>query len=184
MRMISQPTSLGLPCRFRTYAGTVDKAPVPAENWAKTRRIDPPALGFEAVSSGNRRRVGASHQGDPSFRVEVDASREGLLVASLVGELDIASAADLETFVQRTAAQGLHVVVDLTRLTFVDSSGLNALVNAARTVESRDGWVVFAGAPAGVRRVFEIVQLEDTLQIEGSVEAARRRAEEALTSHG
>ena len=48
------------------------------------------------------------------------------------------------------------MVVDLAGLTFIDSSGINALVRAASTVEARGGTAVLAAPSPAARRVFEI----------------------------
>ena len=103
---------------------------------------------------------------------------EGLFVVALVGELDMASAAELSL---RLAGLGknerFRVVVDVSGLAFIDSSGLNALVTSARAVEANDGWMIVAGASQHIARVFDVVRLADSVQVEASVKEALRRAE-------
>ncbi len=88
----------------------------------------------------------------------------GVLVVSLTGELDIASARELPTqLLGRAQEVPRGVVVDLAGLSFIDSSGINALVETARAVEARGGAIAFAAETPAVRRVLDIVQLDDVV---------------------
>lgn len=120
---------------------------------------------------------------DPAIlTIEVDEPSDGLFVVTLAGELDIASAAEPPERIGALRSNGpFRVVVDLTRLAFVDSSGLNGIVEAARAVEANGGWIVFAGASPHVAHVFAIVRLGDLVALEPSVEQALRRAEAEAT---
>lgn len=55
------------------------------------------------------------------------------------------------------------VVVDLRRLTFVDSTGLSVLMSARRTLRDVGGSLSIRGASGLVRRVFEAAELADVL---------------------
>ena len=74
----------------------------------------------------------------------------------LHGELDIATTPELVEMLQRLGRQGHAVAVDLAEVTFMDSTGLTALMDAH--LAARDnGWVfeIRRASPA-VRRVFEL----------------------------
>lgn len=73
---------------------------------------------------------------------------------SLVGELDLASA----PHVRWTLAQvgGHALVVDLSRLAFIDAAGLSALLLVRRRLEQMGRRLVLQGARGPVRRVFEV----------------------------
>ena len=62
--------------------------------------------------------------------------RGGVTVASLAGELDLATAADAFDQVA-LAARGRFVVVDLTGVTFIDSIGISQIVLLARRTSIR-----------------------------------------------
>jgi anti-sigma B factor antagonist len=63
---------------------------------------------------------------------------EGAARMELQGELDIGTAPELEHAVERALEDGCReVVLDLSGTTFLDSAGLGALINAARTVDAR-----------------------------------------------
>ncbi|HWX73771.1 MAG TPA: STAS domain-containing protein [Solirubrobacteraceae bacterium] len=81
-----------------------------------------------------------------------------------VGELDIATAPQLEQEVRTLLARSIRrVVIDLSRLTFIDSSALRLFIvlNERATDE---GWTLALIRPVGqVRSVFEITGAEETL---------------------
>jgi anti-anti-sigma factor len=82
------------------------------------------------------------------------------IVVRIVGELDMATALELRGALQPNG--GRPIVVDLARTTFVDSSGLNALVAAWH-----QGTVTAVRHPAPiVRRAMEIAGLDQVLTIE------------------
>ncbi len=93
--------------------------------------------------------------GDSVFNLEVTTD-EDVQVFVLRGELDVANAEEVKQAL--TAASG-SVVVDLSELSFIDSSGLTALVHARDDVCGRGGRLVLRGANGSVRRVFEITGL-------------------------
>jgi anti-anti-sigma factor len=66
-----------------------------------------------------------------SFEMTVDAIT-GTLVIELAGELDAAGTADLERCLQRARRGDRRVLVDLTRVRFMDSAGLDVLLTARR----------------------------------------------------
>ena len=89
-------------------------------------------------------------------------SQEGrCLHLRLTGELDIASVPVLEDRVSRLRASAVAVRLDLSKLDFIDSTGLHALIRAMKDA-SADGWQLQIDrdvAPQAMR-VFELVDLD------------------------
>jgi anti-anti-sigma factor len=99
-------------------------------------------------------------------RIEVDTRTEDrVAVVSPRGELDVAGTPALEDALAEVAdAPGLRgVVVDLSGLDFMDSSGLRAVVLADRRLQ--DEGLRFALVRGGepVQRVFELTRMIDRL---------------------
>src|SRR5579863_432825 len=105
--------------------------------------------------------------------IEVTELSGGTFVAALSGEMDIATSPELAS--RLATVRGpvpYHVLVDLSELTFIDSTGIKALLSSAKDLEGRGGGlIVFAPMP-NVQRVFDIVQLPDVLTIVSSLDAA------------
>jgi stage II sporulation protein AA (anti-sigma F factor antagonist) len=94
------------------------------------------------------------------FVVEVTAA-DVPVVVHCRGGLDFAYADGLrEVFGSITERD---VVVDLRRLTFIDSTGLSVLLSARRTLRDVGGSLSICGASGLVRRVFEAAELADVL---------------------
>jgi anti-anti-sigma factor len=81
-----------------------------------------------------------------------------------VGELDIATAPQLEEEVGSLLARSARrVVIDLARLTFIDSSALRLFIVLSDRA-GEEGWTLGLARPSGqVRSVFEITGAEESL---------------------
>jgi anti-sigma B factor antagonist len=83
---------------------------------------------------------------------------------SLTGELDLVTAPILEQRVEQLRIEGHGVRLDLSRLEFIDSTGIHVLVKAISSANS-NGWR-FAIEPdiaSHVARVFSLVKLDQFL---------------------
>ena len=110
------------------------------------------------------------------FEIDVSSPVAGVRVVALRGELDLDQAPSLARVLDELRASGSReLVVDLSRLDFVDSSGISTLLGAARAVAADRGMLVVAAPTAHVRRVFEIVNLSEVVAIEDDVERALQR---------
>lgn len=100
---------------------------------------------------------------DASLDIEEVASAGGHTLI-LAGDLDMASAGDLQSLVVRLCAEGARqVTLDVTGLNFMDSVGLQAIL-AAQSVCRDHGTALVLTQPQGsVRRVFEITGMMDVL---------------------
>lgn len=103
---------------------------------------------------------------DPSFAVLPLEGRPGL---RLVGELDMGTVAELQAALGMYG--GHHVILDLAELSFIDSSGLHALVQFAQTLNGH-GPLVLENVPPHIRRVFTIMSLDQhpALELAGSAD--------------
>ena len=91
----------------------------------------------------------------------------------LTGELDLATSAKLEDELRRIEADDPPMIVlDLQALSFMDSSGLRALLAAdSRSREAGRRFVLVRGDER-VQRVLRITRLDERLEIVDSVDAA------------
>lgn len=83
------------------------------------------------------------------------------------GEVDLASAGNVLADIQRAiSASDANLRVDCTHLTFIDSSGVRALVDAHSLLESKGRTLTIVNLAPGPQRVFEILGLTDLFNIE------------------
>jgi anti-sigma B factor antagonist len=90
----------------------------------------------------------------------------GQVTVSLKGELDLSSVGKVEEELKRVEADGPSLLVlDLSRLTFLDSTGLRAVVTADERARGDGRRLVVVRGPDAVQRVFSITRLEERLEM-------------------
>jgi anti-sigma B factor antagonist len=108
------------------------------------------------------------------MRVECD-ERGGFRVITLTGDLDIESCTAVRSALI-DAIDGIgergRVIVDLTALDFMDSTGLGLLVSAHRRAAERGGELRFVQPSTSVQRLFHVTGLDDVLAFHPSAQAA------------
>jgi anti-sigma B factor antagonist len=98
--------------------------------------------------------------------LDVDEQRDGeAAVVALTGELDVAGAPRLQRTLARLIAdtETSALTLDLLQLTFIDSSGLAAIVYASRLCEQRGCKLSVIRGSDAVHSVFEMTGLAEHL---------------------
>ena len=99
--------------------------------------------------------------------IDISFPAEGITLVALAGELEVVS---VDEFSMRMADLGgsgaIGVVIDLAGISFIDSSGINALVQAMRAVEARGGTAVVSSPSTVAKRVFAITRLAEIVSVE------------------
>src|SRR5437868_3790895 len=94
-------------------------------------------------------------------------------VLPLEGEIDLhvspEVAASLRTII---AKKPKHLVVDLSRVSYMDSSGLAVLIEGMQKVQEYGGKFALAGPQESVQHIFEIARLDQVFQIFPDVDSA------------
>ncbi|MFD1395101.1 anti-sigma F factor antagonist [Kroppenstedtia eburnea] len=92
-----------------------------------------------------------------SLHVEISQQRD-VLVVRLDGELDHHSATEVRERIDREWSKGIHghLVLNLSKLTFMDSSGLGVILGRYRRISEMDGKMVLCAVQPSVYRLFEL----------------------------
>ena len=100
------------------------------------------------------------------FGIDV-LERGGRTVVVPRGELDMASAPELEEAVLPALRDGRWVVLDLRTLDFIDSSGLRVVVSAHRLADEGSGRFTCVRGQAGttVHRIVEIAGIDSVIEM-------------------
>jgi anti-sigma B factor antagonist len=100
------------------------------------------------------------------FSIAVDEQPDRAVIAA-AGELDLATAPQLEEALLPRLREGGRVVLDLTGLEFMDSTGVQVIIAAHQAGQEHDGGLALVRtAPDGaVARVLEISGLDTMLHI-------------------
>jgi anti-sigma B factor antagonist len=92
--------------------------------------------------------------------------RDGLVHVALRGELDLSTVGKVQDALQRVEADAPQtVLLDLSKLTFLDSTGLRCLVTADQRAREAGRRFVIVRGPDAVQRVFTITRLEERLDM-------------------
>lgn len=90
----------------------------------------------------------------------------GTLVVDLEGEMDLSNASDIRKQLIARMQDGLqHLVINLAGLTFLDSTGLGALLAATLKAQAMDARVSFVAPQARVRQVCKIAGLREGVNL-------------------
>jgi anti-sigma B factor antagonist len=99
--------------------------------------------------------------------------RGGLVHMALVGELDLSSVAKVQEELRRIEVDApATLVMDLSKLSFLDSTGLRCIVTADERAREEGRRIVIVRGPDAVQRVFAITRLEERLEIVDDAAAA------------
>jgi anti-sigma B factor antagonist len=92
-----------------------------------------------------------------------EQASNGERVVRVDGELDIATAPELEHALLRPRPRNERVILDLANLRFMDSTGLRVLLRATKA--AKDGrWELFLrNVPHNIRRLFSLSGVEDAV---------------------
>jgi anti-sigma B factor antagonist len=102
--------------------------------------------------------------------------RDGALVVSLAGELDLYNAEEVRSALREVlAGEPKVLVVDLEQVTFIDSTALGVLIEALSTMADRSGFRL-AAPGLETRRALEVSGLDRHFLVHDTVAEALEAA--------
>jgi stage II sporulation protein AA (anti-sigma F factor antagonist) len=105
-----------------------------------------------------------SFSAEDAVAVHVVAVGDQAVRMTVEGELDLASATELEALIERELSSGKRVVLDLSMLGFIDCSGLRAILRATEEAQRNGGELLrTASLPDQARRLIELAGVEGDL---------------------
>lgn len=91
---------------------------------------------------------------------------DGFALATVTGDIDQFTSGQLETRLTDTIiGQSAHLAVDLSRVPFIDSTGVTALITAHHTAHAHDGRLCLIGPTPPVQRLLALTKLDRLLPI-------------------
>ncbi|HDS30727.1 MAG TPA: anti-sigma factor antagonist [Firmicutes bacterium] len=100
---------------------------------------------------------------DDKGKLTIDRLREGkdTLKLTLSGDLDIKTAPQLKNFIESLITEGdINLKLDLSRLSYLDSSGFTVLVDATRRTKAIKGNLDLSNLPPWMTEFFDMSALE------------------------
>ena len=105
------------------------------------------------------------------FSISETASR-GIPILSISGEADVVTAPQIRDALFAIVERSPTVVVDLSELSFVDSTALGVLVSGVKRLRNAGGDLRLVVTQPRITKVFEITGLTKVFSIFGSVDQA------------
>ena len=87
----------------------------------------------------------------------------GVAIFQVSGEINISTSPELRRLFEKQGAK--RVVVDLEKVSYIDSSGLATLVEMLKKTKSQNGSLGLAGMSDKVKSLFEITKLDKLFAI-------------------
>ncbi len=97
---------------------------------------------------------------------------QGNLVVELGGEIDLDRAPELRNLLLDCVGRGRDVLVDLSKVTYIDSSGIASLVEALQNAGKAGTRFALVAVSAEALRVFELARLDKVFAIHPDLDAA------------
>ncbi|KAA0941238.1 MULTISPECIES: STAS domain-containing protein [Streptomyces] len=97
---------------------------------------------------------------------------DGVRVVTVRGEIDHAVSGVLGKALLVEDREPPRIVVDLSGVTFMDSSGINAFILAHQAADGAQGWLRIAAAQESVLRVLQLVGVDALIPCHPTVEQA------------
>lgn len=99
--------------------------------------------------------------------VKIDVTeKSGLSIVNISGRIDSFSADDLkEAFNGIVKKKSRQILLLLTKLKYIDSSGIGSFMTFAKLIQANGGTVKLAEAPPQIQQVFELLSLDQVLDI-------------------
>lgn len=104
--------------------------------------------------------------------IERDEPVPGVTELKVHGEVDLGGGKDLQRALEAVVEGGGRVVVNLCGCTFLDSSGLSALIRTAREAPEPGRFAVYCLPEGTVRQVFSLTRAHTVLDVHADRAAA------------
>jgi anti-sigma B factor antagonist len=118
----------------------------------------------------------------PGFHAELVKQSAEVTVLDVAGEIDLYTSPKVESLLDAAVGQGVaQIVIDLSKVTFLDSSGLGALVHGKRIADPAGSTLTIVCDRPNLLRTLRVTGLDSVFAVhrtrEAALEAAAGRGE-------
>ncbi|NPA05796.1 MAG: STAS domain-containing protein [Chloroflexi bacterium] len=107
------------------------------------------------------------------MNVKIEHPQPNIAVVRPKGRIDAATSSQFRDLLRRLPSQGVeHVIIDLRDVSFMDSSGLSALVAGLKLIRRKGGALVLVGPQPPVRMALQLTMLDRVFRIYNSLRDA------------
>jgi anti-sigma B factor antagonist len=117
----------------------------------------------------------------PEFAIIEQGSEAGHYVIAARGEIDLFTAPELKQVITDVIESGeRRVAIDLSEVSFLDSTALGVLIGAVKRLRSRGGALAVVNTDSSIAKTFEITGLDQIFTIVSSRAEALEALDDAI----
>jgi len=98
------------------------------------------------------------------------SERDGAVIVGFSGDVDLQSSPDARKILLECVAKKMPVLVDLSKVNYIDSSGIASLVESLQTARKGGGNLLLVSVSEAALRVLELARLDKVFTICGSID--------------
>ena len=105
---------------------------------------------------------------------------DGIQVLEVAGEIDVYTAPQFKDAVNNIVASGQkHLIIDMSKITYMDSSGFGTLLSATKRLRPIGGTVNLVGCNRSIERILQITRLNTIFATHDNVNDAIKSTKES-----
>jgi anti-sigma B factor antagonist len=115
------------------------------------------------------------------IRLEVELKQiDGTTILQAAGEIDVYTAPQFKEAISSIIASGQkHLIIDMTSVNYMDSSGFGALLSATRKLRPEGGTINLVKVTAAIDRILNITRLNTVFATHDSIDEALKAVGQA-----
>lgn len=98
------------------------------------------------------------------------AQRDGAIIVSFSGDVDLQSSPDARKVLLDCVARKMPVLIDLSKVNYIDSSGVASLVESLQVARKGGGILMLVSVSDATLRVLELARLDRVFTIYGDID--------------
>jgi anti-sigma B factor antagonist len=114
--------------------------------------------------------------GGPGFENEQSSffleGMDGCMVVFAVGEIDLATAPNLREVMVEAVESGRHLLVDLSAVSFLDSTGLGVLIHTQKEIAAIHKSMSLVGPTGMIANVLRITRIDEAIPVHPNLDTA------------
>ncbi|MBV6494357.1 MAG: Anti-sigma-B factor antagonist [Turneriella sp.] len=92
--------------------------------------------------------------------------KDGITILDIQGEIDLYNAPEIKDIIQKLIeSQKYNVIINLEKVSYIDSSGIGALISSLSNLKKYQGGLKIINVYASVKKVFELTKLTSFFEI-------------------
>ena len=106
--------------------------------------------------------------------MDITQKRRGdIIILLIIGEIDLYNAPEIKDVIGKLIEEKIYnVIIDLEKVSYIDSSGIGALISSLSNLKKYQGGLKIINVYASVKKVFELTKLTSFFEIYDSEDEA------------